>query len=118
MAVLDAKIAEAEQAMGSGETAADRRRAKERREDLMRLKRVEQIYVCPSDLHPQSPPLTFSARRVLCCPSSPDGYLFCSSCSWQRCLQAMAVVRHRPRLASHQASLPVSNNSFIAHRSH
>ncbi|KAH9853582.1 hypothetical protein C2E23DRAFT_777268 [Lenzites betulinus] len=44
VAVLDAKIAEAEQAMTDGETNADRRRAKERREDLMRLKRVEQIY--------------------------------------------------------------------------
>ncbi|KAI0776115.1 N1221-domain-containing protein [Trametes elegans] len=44
VALLDAKIAEAEKAMDEGETATDRRRAQERREDLMRLKRVEQIY--------------------------------------------------------------------------
>ncbi|KAI0650345.1 N1221-domain-containing protein [Trametes meyenii] len=42
--LLDVKIAETEKAMDNGETNTDRRRAKERREDLMRLKRVEQIY--------------------------------------------------------------------------
>ncbi|OSD04155.1 N1221-domain-containing protein [Trametes coccinea BRFM310] len=44
VALLDAKIAEAEKAMAEAETTADERRARERREDLMRLKRVEQIY--------------------------------------------------------------------------
>ncbi|OJT13078.1 Striatin-interacting protein 1 -like protein [Trametes pubescens] len=44
VAVLDAKIAEAEQAMKNGETSSARRLAKDRREDMMRLKRVEQIY--------------------------------------------------------------------------
>ncbi|KAI9001102.1 N1221-domain-containing protein [Trametes punicea] len=44
VALLDARIAEAEKAMAEAETVADKRRAKERREDLMRLKRVEQIY--------------------------------------------------------------------------
>lgn len=45
VAILDAKIAEAEQAMKDGETSSARRLAKDRREDMMRLKRVEQIYV-------------------------------------------------------------------------
>ncbi|KAI1795145.1 N1221-domain-containing protein [Ganoderma leucocontextum] len=44
MAILDAKIAEAERAIAEGETTAEKRRAMERKEDLMRLKRVEQIY--------------------------------------------------------------------------
>ncbi|KAI0324956.1 N1221-domain-containing protein [Cubamyces sp. BRFM 1775] len=44
VAHLDAKIAEAEKNMEHAASAAERRRAKERREDLMRLKRVEQIY--------------------------------------------------------------------------
>ena len=46
VAQLDAKIAEAEEAMAKAETSAEKRKAKERKEDLMRLKRVEQIYVC------------------------------------------------------------------------
>ena len=45
MALLDVKIAEAERAIAEGETTAEKRRAMEWREDLMRLKRVEQIYV-------------------------------------------------------------------------
>ncbi|THH02760.1 hypothetical protein EW026_g128 [Hermanssonia centrifuga] len=44
MALLDAKIAEAEAAMAKAETTAEKRKAKERKEDLMRLKRVEVIY--------------------------------------------------------------------------
>lgn len=39
-------IEEATQAMKKAETTAERRKAKERREDLTRLKRVEQVYVC------------------------------------------------------------------------
>lgn len=42
---LDAKIAETEAALAQAESVGDQRRARERREDLMRLKRVEQIYV-------------------------------------------------------------------------
>lgn len=38
-------IEEATQAMKKAETAAEKRKAKERREDLTRLKRVEQVYV-------------------------------------------------------------------------
>ena len=45
VAQLDAKIGEAEEAMGKAETTAEMRKAKERKEDLMRLKRVELIYV-------------------------------------------------------------------------
>ncbi|KIK65551.1 hypothetical protein GYMLUDRAFT_39024 [Collybiopsis luxurians FD-317 M1] len=44
LALLDAKIAEATAALEKAETTSERRKAKERREDLMRLKRVEQIY--------------------------------------------------------------------------
>ncbi|KAM5540419.1 hypothetical protein V8D89_005877 [Ganoderma adspersum] len=44
MAILDAKIAEAERAIAEGETTAEKRHAMDRKEDLMRLKRVEQIY--------------------------------------------------------------------------
>lgn len=42
---MDAKIAEAIIALKEAESSGDKRRAKERKEDLMRLKRVEQIYV-------------------------------------------------------------------------
>ncbi|KAI0774182.1 N1221-domain-containing protein [Fomes fomentarius] len=44
VAILDAKIAEAEKAIAEGETTGEKRRAMEHREDLVRLKRVEQIY--------------------------------------------------------------------------
>ncbi|KAE9406015.1 hypothetical protein BT96DRAFT_852276 [Gymnopus androsaceus JB14] len=44
LALLDAKIAEATAALEKAETSSEKRKAKERREDLMRLKRVEQIY--------------------------------------------------------------------------
>ncbi|KAJ6516172.1 hypothetical protein C8R45DRAFT_959155 [Mycena sanguinolenta] len=44
IALLDAKIAEATKAMETTDNPAEKRKAKERREDLMRLKRVEQIY--------------------------------------------------------------------------
>lgn len=45
VALLDQKIAEAEAAMNSATNSGEKRRAKERKEDLMRLKRVETIYV-------------------------------------------------------------------------
>ncbi|KAK7695945.1 hypothetical protein QCA50_000584 [Cerrena zonata] len=44
VAQLDAKIAEAEAALAQAESSGDKRRARERREDLTRLRRVEQIY--------------------------------------------------------------------------
>lgn len=47
IALLDEKIAEAAKAIEESETTSEKRKAKERREDLMRLKRVEQIYVRP-----------------------------------------------------------------------
>lgn len=46
VALLDIKIAEANSAMLNAQTNNERRLARERKEDLMRLKRVEQIYVC------------------------------------------------------------------------
>jgi hypothetical protein len=46
MALLDAKIAETEAAMKAADVTAEKRRLKIKREDLMRLRRVEQIYVC------------------------------------------------------------------------
>lgn len=45
MALLDQKIAEAEEMMAKAETSADKRKAKERKEDLLRLRRVELLYV-------------------------------------------------------------------------
>ncbi|KAF7301496.1 hypothetical protein MIND_00715000 [Mycena indigotica] len=44
IALLDAKIAEATRIMEQGNSPAEKRKAKERKEDLMRLKRVEHIY--------------------------------------------------------------------------
>ncbi|KAJ3840755.1 hypothetical protein F5878DRAFT_52130 [Lentinula raphanica] len=44
VALLDAKIAEAVAALEKAETAYEKRKARERKEDLMRLKRVEQVY--------------------------------------------------------------------------
>ncbi|KAF9055024.1 N1221-domain-containing protein [Hymenopellis radicata] len=44
VALLDEKIAEATAALDKAETTSEKRKAKERREDLIRLKRVEQIY--------------------------------------------------------------------------
>ncbi|THH23162.1 hypothetical protein EUX98_g8013 [Antrodiella citrinella] len=44
IALIDVKIAEAEADMAKAETTAEKRKAKERKEDLLRLKRVEQIY--------------------------------------------------------------------------
>jgi len=45
MALLDTKISEATLAMKDAESSGEKRKAKERKEDLMRLRRVEQIYV-------------------------------------------------------------------------
>jgi len=45
MALLDAKIAETEAAMKAADATVEKRRLKVKREDLMRLRRVEQIYV-------------------------------------------------------------------------
>lgn len=43
--LLDSRIVEAETAIKGADSNTERRKAKERKEDLMRLKRVEQIYV-------------------------------------------------------------------------
>ena len=45
MALLDTKIAEVEAAIKTADSAVEKRRLKIKREDLMRLRRVEQIYV-------------------------------------------------------------------------
>lgn len=45
MESLEQKIAEAAKAVEDAESTADKRKAAELKEDLMRLKRVEQIYV-------------------------------------------------------------------------
>lgn len=45
MALLDAKIAEVEVSIKAADSTIERRRLKIKREDLMRLRRVEQIYV-------------------------------------------------------------------------
>jgi hypothetical protein len=48
---LDAKIAEAVAAIGDATSPSEERKVRERKEDLMRLKRVETIYVCPLQPH-------------------------------------------------------------------
>lgn len=108
VAILDAKIAEAEQAMKDGETSSARRLAKDRREDMMRLKRVEQIYVCPPGASAVLP-IDFAPRRAPCYPCSPDGCLFYLSYSWQRCPQAMGLSHRMQPRDFRQASFPVSN---------
>ena len=50
VAALDAMIAAAEEAVAKAEGSSEKRKAKERKEDLMRLKRVEQLYVRPPTL--------------------------------------------------------------------
>ncbi|KIJ37340.1 hypothetical protein M422DRAFT_69303 [Sphaerobolus stellatus SS14] len=44
IALLDEKIAQADEAVRKAHTSGDRRKAQERKEDLIRLKRVESIY--------------------------------------------------------------------------
>ena len=65
MALLDAKIAETETAMKAADTTAEKRRLKIKREDLMRLRRVEQIYVCLYSVVRAYPCLTGSKSTVL-----------------------------------------------------
>lgn len=75
MALLEVKIAEASEALAKAETAGEKRRAKERKEDLMRLRRVEQIYVSPPKCL-YNTLLTFQFRRALFYLSSLAGFLF------------------------------------------
>lgn len=51
VALLDAKIAEATIALEEAQSTSEKRKLKERKEDLLRLKRVETIYVCHSPPH-------------------------------------------------------------------
>lgn len=78
MEALDEAVIKAEARMRNAETANDRselRRAKDVRDDLMRLKRVEQIYVRQySSFYPE---FLIAALRVPCCLSCQDGYLSC-----------------------------------------
>jgi len=63
MALLDAKITEIDAAIKAADTPAEKRRLKVKREDLMRLRRVEQIYVCSSPISHMGPHLTKSKER-------------------------------------------------------
>jgi hypothetical protein len=76
VALLDAKIAEATAAMAKAETTSEKRKARERREDLMRLKRVEQIYVsiCTSDMFITQ---FYLVHRVPSFPFCQAGFLCC-----------------------------------------
>jgi hypothetical protein len=85
MALLDAKIAETEAAMKAAEATAEKRRLKVKREDLMRLRRVEQIYVwffsvlcaciCLTESTERCSP---SALQLGTCPiEASAGYRFC-----------------------------------------
>jgi hypothetical protein len=51
VALLDAKISEAVVAIADATSSGQERKAKERKEDLMRLKRVEIIYVSLTHSH-------------------------------------------------------------------
>lgn len=76
VALLDVKIAEATAAMVNAKTTSEKRQAKERKEDLMRLKRVEQIYVrLPDRACPQLASHTWLDCRMLFCPYYRAGYL-------------------------------------------
>ena len=79
VALLDAKIAEATAAMMKAETASEKRKAKERREDLMRLKRVEQIYVSflSHDIFHTHLLFILFICRVLSCQFCQAGCLCC-----------------------------------------
>lgn len=59
-ALLDQKIEEAIKVMESAQTNAEKRKAKERKEDLMRLKRAEQIYVSLIIIYPSPLAAKFS----------------------------------------------------------
>jgi hypothetical protein len=76
IALLDAKIVETEVAMKVADTTIEKRRLKIKREDLMRLRRIEQIYVCSTCVHPY---LTVydEVNRVLSSLYSPIGCLSC-----------------------------------------
>jgi hypothetical protein len=65
MALLDAKIAETEAAMKAADATVEKRRLKIKREDLMRLRRVEQIYVCFYSVEQACTCLTGSKSTVL-----------------------------------------------------
>jgi hypothetical protein len=85
IALLDAKITEADEALKKAETSSEKRRAKERRDDLLTLKRVEQIYVCSTTPRLLSTfvdyPLELSSScdvQLYSCPSQTStGYRFC-----------------------------------------
>jgi hypothetical protein len=64
--MLDAKIAEAVAAVGNATSPAQERKARERKEDFMRLKRVETIYV--SLLSVISPLTHLRLERRIACP--------------------------------------------------
>lgn len=81
VALLDAKIAEAESAMAHSELNSDKRKARERREDLMRLKRVEQIYVRQYLLSTLQ--VSEHSLRALSYPFSRDGSWFSLNCFWR-----------------------------------
>jgi hypothetical protein len=64
--MLDTKIAEAAAAVGNATSPAQERKARERKEDFTRLKRVETIYV--SLLSVTSPLTHLRLERRIACP--------------------------------------------------
>jgi hypothetical protein len=76
IALLDAKVVETEAAMKVADTAIEKRRLKIKREDLMRLRRIEQIYVCSPCVH-ASLTVYDAVNRVLSSLCSRIGYLSC-----------------------------------------
>ena len=92
MALLDAKIAETEAAMKATDVTAEKRRLKFKRGDLMRLRRVEQIYVC---FCPVFRACACLMRSTECCSS---GALKLGTCSTEA--SAGYCVRVIPRSAA------------------
>ena len=64
VALLDQKIAEAEEMMAKAESGADKRKAKERKEDLLRLRRVELLYVRTGIMQIPTSSLAISANVI------------------------------------------------------
>lgn len=64
--MLDAKISEAVVAIGDATSPAQERKARERKEDFMRLKRVEAIYVSTFSII--SPSTHLRLERRIACP--------------------------------------------------
>ena len=81
--------------MKAADTTAEKRRLKIKREDLMRLRRIEQIYVCSQCILCVCTLCdeVYRALFFLCCLI---GCLSCLSFSWPSYLRLLRVSRQHP----------------------